>query len=317
MSLSKPSILITGGAGFIGSHIAKYFVKQGENIRILDNFSSGTRDNLQLEYSAEEKYIEIIEDDIGYLKNVLIAMKGIKEVFHEAAFVSVPLSIKQPHDSFHSNALGTFNIFEAARLNNISKIVFASSAAVYGNNYTTPLKETDSRYPLSPYALDKVYTEDLASLYYKIYGLSSIGLRYFNVYGPGQRSNSPYSSVIPKFIDLLLANKTPSIHGDGYQTRDFIHIDDVVNANIHSMRLFNKPGHYIFNVGTGKSTSIKKLFELLQHILKKHVQPTYLCTHLEEIRHSCANIHYTYQQMKWKYKWELKQGLTKYVNTLT
>ncbi len=312
MKLS-PTILVTGGAGFIGSHIVEYFLKSDTQVRVLDNFSTGKWENLTC--LPRQSQLELIEGDIGDFDIVLAATKGVKYIFHEAALISVPLSIQQPKKSFHCNTVGTFNVFEAARCCSVSRVIFASSAAVYGINDTIPLKEEIPSIPMSPYALEKHYAEELASLYYQVYGLSSVGLRYFNVYGPRQDSKSPYSGVISVFADFLSNGKIPSIHGDGEQTRDFIYVKDVVNANICSMEAIE--GNYVFNVGSEQSISINQLCNLLQHLLKTSIKPKYLPLRAGDIRHSCADITCIREKIGWQYEWEIKAGLEEYIeNTL-
>jgi nucleoside-diphosphate-sugar epimerase len=305
-----PAILVTGGAGFIGSHLVEYFLKIGEPVRILDNFSSGREENLQ--YLPKKPQLEVIKGDISDFHTVLMAMKGIKYVFHEAGLVSVPLSIQQPSTSFRFNTVGTFNIFEAARLSGVSRVIFASSAAVYGKNNDLPLQERTTCLPLSPYALEKHYAEQLADLYYRIYGLASIGLRYFNVYGPRQSPNSSYSGVISILVDRCLNRKRPFIYGNGEQTRDFIYVKDVVNANIHALEA-GEAGAYVFNVGSGKSISIKQLLQLLQQILKTNIKPKYLPPREGDIYHSCADITQISQLLDWQPRWEIAAALKEYL----
>lgn len=312
MKLFHPAILVTGGAGFIGSHLVEYLLERGESVRVLDNFSSGREKNLQ--YLPKQLHLEVIKGDISDFHTVLAAMQGIKYVFHQAGLVSVPLSIQQPQTSFRHNTIGTFNIFEAARLSGVLRIIFASSAAVYGENNDLPLKEETACLPLSPYALEKHYAEQLANLYYRIYGLSSVGLRYFNVYGPRQSPQSSYSGVISILVNRLLNRKRPSIYGDGEQTRDFIYVKDVVSANIHSLEVCGE-GAYVFNVGSGKSISIKQLFKLLQRILKTNIRPRYLPPREGDIHHSCADITQISQLLGWQPQWEIEAALREYTNT--
>lgn len=312
MKLFHPAILVTGGAGFIGSHLVEYLLERGESVRVLDNFSSGREKNLQC--LPKQLHLEVIKGDISDFHTVLAAMQGIKYVFHQAGLVSVPLSIQQPQTSFRHNTIGTFNIFEAARLSGVLRIIFASSAAVYGENNDLPLKEETACLPLSPYALEKHYAEQLANLYYRIYGLSSVGLRYFNVYGPRQSPQSSYSGVISILVNRLLNRKRPSIYGDGEQTRDFIYVKDVVSANIHSLEVCGE-GAYVFNVGSGKSISIKQLFKLLQRILKTNIRPKYLPAREGDIHHSCADITQISQLLDWQPQWEIEAALKEYTST--
>lgn len=311
-----PRVLVTGGAGFIGSHIVEYLLDQGEPVRILDNFSTGKQENL-LPFFKKGKPLEVIEGDISDFETVLSAMKGIKYVFHDAALVSVCLSIQNPRASFQNNMLGTFNIFEAARRLKVSLIVFASSAAVYGTNSTSkPLREETMCMPMSPYALEKMYAEKLAALYYRIYGVSSVGLRYFNVYGPRQDMFSSYSGVISTLVRLLRDGQRPFIYGSGEQTRDFVYIKDVVNANIRSLEI-KQDGHHIFNVGKGKSISINQLFEILKNMIGIDVLPIYSSPREGDVKYSCANTSLIQKYLGWKYKWEIEEGLSEFLEECT
>jgi nucleoside-diphosphate-sugar epimerase len=306
--LHHDRILVTGGAGFIGSHIVEYLLNQARYVRVLDNFSTGKMENLT--HLLNNNGLEIIKGDIRDFDILMTAMKGVKWVFHQAALVSVPLSIKQPQISFDNNTLGTFNIFEAARRNNsIARIVFASSAATYGDSKLLPLHENLPCIFLSPYALEKLYAEQLAALYYRLYEVSSVALRYFNVYGPRQDPKSQYSGAISKFIDNLMNGKEINIYGDGEQTRDFVYVNDVVRANVYAMKIAKKGAH-IFNVATGRSVTINQLVNLLQKILNTHIEPKHQKPREGDIYHSQADVTKLYEQLGWCSKWNLEQGLT-------
>jgi UDP-glucose 4-epimerase len=259
--------LITGGAGFIGSHIARALLQQGADVRILDNFSSGKRENLK------GLDVEIIEADLRDASRVGEAVRGVNIIFHEAAFVSVPESMEKPQECFDVNITGTSILFEAARKVGVQRAVIASSAAVYGDSEAMPLVEDTPLKQLSPYAVSKRVDEMYAQLYTNSFGFEVAALRYFNVYGPRQRPDSMYAAAVPIFIRRMLDNKPITIFGDGGQTRDLINVRDVVQANLLASRHPDAPGQ-IFNVCTGIETRLLDLLDILYEIFPnapKHV----------------------------------------------
>jgi nucleoside-diphosphate-sugar epimerase len=259
--------LITGGAGFIGSHIARALIQQGANVRILDNFSSGTRENL----SGLD--VEIFEGDLRDTSRVTEAVRGVNIIFHEAAFVSVPESMEKPQECFDVNVTGTSVLLEAARKADVNRVVIASSAAVYGDSTAMPLVEDTPLKQLSPYATSKRIDEMYAELFTNRFGLDVAALRYFNVYGPRQRPDSMYAAAVPIFIRRMLDNKPVTIFGDGGQSRDLINVRDVVQANLLASRHPAAPGQ-IFNVCTGVETRLLDLLDILYEIFPnapKHV----------------------------------------------
>jgi nucleoside-diphosphate-sugar epimerase len=306
-------ILVTGGAGFIGSHLVETLLKQGFFVKILDNFSTGKLENLA---HLDQNKVQIIQGDISNFDTLLNAAKETSAIYHEAALVSVPLSIQNPHLSFQINSLGTFNVFETARHLNISKVIYASSAAVYGTNQHLPLKETEICEPLSPYALEKYHAEQLARLYFHLYGISSVGLRYFNVYGERQDSNSPYSGVISIFVDKLLKGQNITIFGDGEQTRDFIYVKDVISANILALQSIEKSAQ-VFNVGTQTNITINQLLSILQTQLKTSIVSSYQPSRAGDIKHSCANTSKLKETLQWNPQFSIEQGLTHYLTWQT
>jgi UDP-glucose 4-epimerase len=251
--------LITGGAGFIGSHIAGALVGQGADVRILDNFSSGKRENLK------GLDVEIFEGDLRDASFVAEAVRGIEIIFHEAAFVSVPESMEKPQECFDVNITGTSNLFEMARKAAVKRVVIASSAAVYGDSEIMPLVEDTPLRQLSPYAVSKRVDEMYAELYTRSFGLEVAALRYFNVYGPRQRPDSMYAAAVPIFIRRMLDNKPITVFGDGGQTRDLINVHDVVQANLIASQHPAAPGQ-IFNVCTGIETRLLDLLDILYEI---------------------------------------------------
>jgi nucleoside-diphosphate-sugar epimerase len=263
----KMKYLITGGAGFIGSHIARALLQQGADVRILDNFSSGKRDNLK------GVDVEIVEGDLRDASRVAEAVRGVNIIFHEAAFVSVPESMEKPQECFDVNITGTSILFEAARKVGVQRAVIASSAAVYGDSEAMPLVEDTPLKQLSPYAVSKRVDEMYAQLYTNSFGFEVAALRYFNVYGPRQRPDSMYAAAVPIFIRRMLDNKPITIFGDGGQTRDLINVRDVVQANLLASRHPDAPGQ-IFNVCTGIETRLLDLLDILYEIFPnapKHV----------------------------------------------
>ena len=286
--------LVTGGAGFIGSQIVEELLQRNHQVRVLDNFSTGKRENLA--FAATHPEIQIIEGDIRHRDTLADAMSGVDGVFHEAALVSVPASVERPDLSFEINAGGTFNVFEAARKAGVRRVICASSAAVYGDNDALPLVETAVPRPLSPYGLDKLYGERLASLYQSQYGLETIALRYFNVFGPRQDPSSPYSGVISIFVDKLRSGNVPTIFGDGEQTRDFVYVRDVVEANLKAM-FADYRDFRVFNVGSGRRTSLNELFSELRQLISSAVMPQYAEPRPGDIRHSLADISLIRQEL--------------------
>jgi len=259
--------LITGGAGFIGSHIANTLLKSGKEVRIFDNFSSGKRENLQ------GLDVEIIEGDLRNDDDVNKATKNIDIIFHEAAFVSVPESMEKPQECLDVNVTGTSKLFEAARRSGVKRVVVASSAAVYGDSEAYPLSEDTPLKQLSPYAVSKRIDEMYAELFTNQFGLEVVALRYFNVYGPRQRHDSMYAAAVPIFIRRILDNKPITVYGDGGQTRDLVNVKDVVQANLLASEHPNAPGQ-IFNVCTGVETKLLDLLDILYKIFPnapKHV----------------------------------------------
>ena len=259
--------LITGGAGFIGSHIARTLLGQGADVRILDNFSSGKRENLK------GLDVEIIEGDLRDASTVTGAVQSVEVIFHEAAFVSVPESMEKPQECFDVNITGTSNLFEAARKANVKRVVIASSAAVYGDSEDYPLSEESPLRQLSPYATSKRTDEMFAELFTNQFGLEVAALRYFNVYGPRQRPDSMYAAAVPIFIRRMLDNKPITVYGDGGQSRDLINVRDVVQANLLASQHPSAPGK-IFNVCTGVETRLLDLLDILYELFPnapKHV----------------------------------------------
>jgi len=259
--------LITGGAGFIGSHIVRGLLAQGADVRVLDNFSSGKRENL---HGLE---VEVLEGDLRDASTIAQAVRGVNIIFHEAAFVSVPESMEKPQECFDVNITGTSILFDAARKAGVQRVVIASSAAVYGDSTAMPLIEDTPLKQLSPYAVSKRVDEMYAELFTNQFGLEVAALRYFNVYGPRQRPDSMYAAAVPIFIRRMLDNKPITVFGDGGQTRDLINVRDVVQANLLASQHPAAPGQ-IFNVCTGVETRLLDLLDILYEVFPdapKHI----------------------------------------------
>jgi UDP-glucose 4-epimerase len=252
--------LVTGGAGFIGSHIVETLLGRGERVRVLDNFSTGKRENL----AGLSGGLEILEGDLRDAAAVKKAVSGVEIIFHEAAFVSVPHSMSDPLGCFAVNVEGTASLLEAARQAGVQRVVLASSAAVYGDSETNPVPETEPLQSLSPYAASKQINEVMAGLYTNL-GLPTVALRYFNVFGPRQRPDSMYAAAVPIFVRRMLENRPVTIFGDGGQSRDLIYVGDVVRANLIASEHPDAPGR-VFNVCTGRETRILDLLETLSEL---------------------------------------------------
>ena len=286
--------LVTGGAGFIGSHISDRLLADGHRVRILDNFSTGKRENI-----PQSDNIEVMEGDVGDYDTACAAMQQVDKVFHEAAIASVPETVGNPLASERVNYRGTLNILEAARHAGVQRVVFACSAAVYGDLPELPKQETMPVKPLSPYAVDKLASEQACQMFTYLYGLETVSLRYFNVYGPRQDPSSPYSGVISIFADHLQHGKQPTIYGDGEQTRDFVYVSDVVEANIRAASAPSAAGKAI-NIATGGRLSINDLLTTVCNIKGKPFEPQYKPARQGDIRHSRADISAAREYLDWR-----------------
>lgn len=295
--------LVTGGAGFIGSHIVERLLKDGHEVIVLDDFSTGHRSNL-----SDNEALAIVEGDISNPDTVKENMAGIDWVFHKAAVASVPKTVNDPVGSSAVNYQGTLHLLEAARNNNVKRFVFASSAALYGDEPTLPKIETMCPVTLSPYAVDKLASEFACGMYTKLYGLETVCLRYFNVYGPRQDPSSPYSGVISIFTDKLKNKETPTIFGDGEQTRDFVFVSDVVEANMKAATTETGTGQY-YNIATGKKITLNQLLETLCEIYNIEFNVNYENVRKGDIKESYAAVEKANTILKWNPSIELSQGL--------
>ncbi len=286
--------LVTGGAGFIGSNIVEELLKRGYSVRVLDNFSTGKRENLK----DFAKDIELIEGDIRSFHIVQKAVKDIDVVLHQAALPSVPRSINDPITSNEVNVVGTLNILDAAKENNVKRIVYASSSSVYGDNPELPKHEGMMPNPLSPYAVSKLAGEKYCQVFSRLYGIETVILRYFNVFGPRQDPNSEYSAVIPKFIKLISNNQQPTIFGDGTQSRDFTYVANVVEANILAATKEVQSG-IVMNCACNGQIELNALVHELNGLLNKNIKPIYAEPRHGDIKHSFANIDLIKEKLNW------------------
>lgn len=302
--MSVNNFLVTGGAGFIGSNLVEALLKRGYKVKVLDNFSSGKRGNIK-EFIND---IEIIEGDIRSFHLVQQAVKGIDVILHQAALPSVPRSINDPITSNEVNVSGTLNILEAAKDAGVQKVVFASSSSVYGDNPELPKHEKMIANPLSPYAVSKLAGEKYCNVFSRIYGLKTVCLRYFNVFGPKQDPFSQYSAVIPKFITAINNNKQPVIYGDGTQSRDFTYIENVIEANLLAATKDFDSG-LTMNAACHGQVTLNELVDSINKILNKNIDPIYSNPRAGDIKHSFAEISLIKEKLGFKPVVNFHEGL--------
>jgi UDP-glucose 4-epimerase len=300
-------ILVTGGAGFIGSHIVEELLRSGASVRVLDNFSSGKRENIQ----AFKGNLEILEGDLRDTQVIKAATRDVELVFHLAAFVSVSQSMSAPEDCFTVNVTGTVALLEAARQAGVRKVVLSSSTAVYGDTDKFPTDEETPLQPLSPYALSKQVNELYARLYTRTFNLPVIALRYFNVYGPRQRPDSDYAAAIPIFVRHLVAGEPITIYGDGKQSRDFIFVKDVVRANLMAAK--SDVAGEAFNVCTGRETTLLDLLEELSEVSPHQPEVRFVAPRPGDIYRSVGSPHKTSAALGFRAETSLAEGLTQTV----
>lgn len=299
--------LITGGAGFIGSNIVKHLVEKEETVKVFDNLSTGNLNNIENFLNLSN--FSMIKADLTDEGEVRKAIAGVDYVLHQAAIPSVQRSIEHPVRSNDSNIKGTLNLLIAARDEKVKKLVYASSSSIYGAVKELPKREDMAIAPLSPYALTKYAGERYCQIFSDIYGLPTVCLRYFNVFGPGQNPDSEYSAVIPKFIKLMLEGKSPVIFGDGEQSRDFTYVDNVVMANISAAH--SDVSGEVINIACGERRTVNKLVESLNNILDKNIEPIYKESRLGDVKHSFADITKAKQLLGFEPQVKFNQGLEK------
>jgi nucleoside-diphosphate-sugar epimerase len=277
--------LVTGGAGFIGSHIAQRLVETGHEVVVLDNFFTGSRANL----SELESKLRVVEGDVRHLETVEECAAGCEVVFHEAAIVSVPFSVERPQESHDVNIQGTLNVLQAARKAKTRRVVFASSAAIYGEEPTLPKTEAMRPEPMSPYGVEKITGEHYLATWSKLFSLETVALRYFNVFGPRQDPRSPYSGVISIFVDRILDGRPITFFGDGSQCRDFVYVANVVDANLLAAMRPGVSGH-AYNVACGKRTTLVELASLIERAADRSVERSFAEPRAGDIKESVADI---------------------------
>lgn len=300
--------LVTGGAGFIGSHLVHTLLDQGADVRVLDNFSTGKRENL----SGLGGRLEVQEGDVRDRAAVETAVRDVEVVFHEAAFISVPESMEKPQDCFDINVTATVGLFDAAREAGVKRVVIASSAAVYGESDAIPLEETTPTQSLSPYAASKRTGEIYTQLYTQALGLDVVALRYFNVFGPRQRPDSMYAAAVPIFVRRLLDGTPVTVFGDGAQTRDLVNVRDVVRANLIASEHPNAPGQ-IFNVCTGQETRVLDLLEVLFDLFPDVQEPVFVEPRAGDIYRSVGSAEFIAQTLGFQPEVTLEDGLAETV----
>ena len=301
--------LVTGGGGFIGSNLVKALLAKGEQVRVLDNFSTGKKENIHQVLDQ----IDLIEGDIRDPEAVNRAVKGSEYILHQAALPSVPRSIADPVSSTAVNIDGTVNLLVAAKTYGVKKFVMASSSSVYGDSPTLPKKEDMTPNPLSPYALTKLAGEYYCRVFSRLYPIETVCLRYFNVFGPGQDPNSQYAAVIPKFITAALQGNPPTVFGDGEQSRDFTYIDNVIQANLLAAHSQVADGTF-FNIACGQRITLNNLLKVLETISSKTITPHYQAPRPGDVKHSLADISRAQKLLGFKPKVSLQEGLQKTVD---
>src|SRR5215475_3250472 len=296
--------LVTGGAGFIGSHLVEALVEANHLVRVFDNFSTGDTTNLD----GVRDRIEVIEGNLTDLEAVRQATRGAEVVFHQAALASVPRSVADPLATHAACVDGTLHVLQAAREAGVRRVVYAASSSAYGASTKLPASETDLTLPLSPYAAAKLAGEHYCAAFTQVYGLETVRLRYFNVYGPRQSPDRPDAAVIPLFLRAMLEGRSPHVHSDGQQSRDFTFIDDVVRANLLAAETPGVSGK-VYNIATGRRTSLLELIALMNRLLDSDILPSYRDPRPGDVRHSQADISRAQAELGYQLRIDLERGL--------
>src|SRR5258708_2464067 len=305
--MSTIRYLVTGGAGFIGSHIAETLLKQGESVRVFDNLATGRSSNLE-PLQGLAGHFEFVQGDLRNFEAVRAAVEGVEVVFHQGALASVPRSIADPVTSLEININGTQNVLQAARDAGVRRVVYASSSSIYGNTPTLPKHEQMQPHPVSPYAIHKLTGELLCEAFTSIYGLETVALRYFNVFGPRQDPTSEYAAVIPRFLTALIQKQRPIVFGDGEQTRDFTYIANIVQANLLAATSPDAVG-YALNIGCGEQISLNTLLQVAGELLNVDVHAEYREARSGDVRDSRADISLAQRLLGYKPTVGFREGL--------
>jgi UDP-glucose 4-epimerase len=303
------TFLVTGGGGFIGSHIATALLERGDSVRVLDNFSTGHRSNLAhlAEYQAAKK-LEIVEGDLCDAAAVAKSVSGVDTIYHQAALASVPRSVEAPLDTNAACVTGTVTVLDAARKAGVRRVVYAGSSSAYGDQPTSSKREIDLPNPLSPYAAAKLAAEEYCRAFYATYGLETVTIRYFNVFGPRQDPKSPYSAVIPLFITAMLDGVRPVVYGDGQQSRDFTYVGNVVHANLLAADAKDVAGQ-TFNAANGRATTLLSLIAQLNERLGTKIEPKFEPGRVGDVRESMADISMARAKLGYEPQVDFETGL--------
>ncbi len=311
--------LVTGGAGFIGSNLTEYLLKAGHFVRVLDNFANGKRENLSFvaEIPGAQERFELIEGDIRDYETCLRACEGMDFVLHQAALGSVPRSVEDPETYHQVNTTGTLNMLRAAAACGVKRLVYAASSSAYGDvdrEKPTPKREDMPPAPLSPYAVAKLTGEYYCQIFPKLYGLETVILRYFNVFGPRQDPHSQYAAVVPKFITSLLQGEPPTIFGDGEQSRDFTYVENVVHANLAACEAGSEAVGEVINVACGENTTINALYRLIAELIGTDLEPRYAPPRPGDVRHSLADVSKAQRLLGLREVVDLREGLQRTIS---
>jgi UDP-glucose 4-epimerase len=309
--IASQRALVTGGAGFIGSHLVDGLLAAGWAVRVLDDFSSGREGNL----AAARDRVELVRRDLADPETAGDAVRDVEVVFHQGAVPSVPRSVAEPLRTHRVNVDGTLLLLEAARRADVRRVVYAASSSAYGDTEALPKVETMPANPRSPYALQKYSSEVYCRLYYELYGLETVALRYFNVFGPRQDPESQYAAVVPRFITACLLGRAPTVHGDGEQTRDFTFVADVVRANLAAADSPKAAGAVV-NVAGGRQISLNALLATIQRLVGSHVQPHRDAARVGDVRHSLADLGQAQDLLGWRPEVPLEEGLLRTIEHL-
>ncbi len=315
--MGKQRYLITGGGGFIGSHIAESLVKSGQEVVVLDNMTTGRRQNLDAVLgaaTANGPTPRIIEGDLRDEGTVRNALDGVTHVLHQAALPSVPRSISDPAESHDVNATGTLTLLIAARDAAVARFVYASSSSVYGDSKQLPKVETMATAPLSPYAVNKLAAEHYCAVFHRLYGLETIALRYFNIFGPRQDPASQYAAVVPRFITAALQSEAPLVYGDGLQSRDFTYIDNAVQANLRACDAPAAAAGRAYNVACGASATLMDILEIIAKVTDRPLQSRHEEPRAGDVRHSLAGIEAARKQLGYDPSIDLEEGLRRTID---